>query len=157
MLAATNYHATLAVNLTPGISRDAVQKQLVEWRANKGPKRVRSERPVDIPARYWVRLVDQLRIPAEAVWSELSTRTLSAVANEITSSRFEIAGKGTFKDEFVTSGGVRLGEVDFRTMQSRVVPGLYLAGEVLDIDGITGGFNFQSAWTTGWIAGSNML
>nr|MBP8048155.1 NAD(P)/FAD-dependent oxidoreductase [Anaerolineales bacterium] len=75
---------------------------------------------------------------------------------ELTEGEFMIQGKGQFKEEFVTCGGVKLKEVDFKTMQSRLVEGLFFAGEVLDIDGITGGFNFQSSWTTGWLAGSEM-
>jgi hypothetical protein len=86
----------------------------------------------------------------------VSKAELRQLAQELTAGQFEISGKGQFKDEFVTCGGVCLDEVDFKTMQSRLVPGLYFAGEVLDIDGITGGFNFQSAWTTGWLAGSAM-
>jgi predicted Rossmann fold flavoprotein len=116
-----------------------------------------AEKPITLAARYWARLVDGLGINADAVWSQMSTQTLMAMAREVTEARFLVAGKGVFKEEFVTSGGVRLSEIDFRTMQSKIAPGLYLAGEVLDIDGVTGGFNFQSAWTTGWIAGSHMI
>jgi predicted flavoprotein YhiN len=75
------------------------------------------------------------------------------LAAELTHSVFEISGKGAFKEEFVTAGGVPLNEVNFSTMESRFCPGLHFAGEILDIDGVTGGFNFQSAWTTGWLAG----
>jgi predicted flavoprotein YhiN len=78
------------------------------------------------------------------------------LSEQLTHAKFAVTGKGIFKEEFVTCGGVALNEVDFRTMRSKVCPGLFLAGEVLDIDGITGGFNFQSAWTTGWIAGKNI-
>jgi hypothetical protein len=78
------------------------------------------------------------------------------LAGELTEGRYPIQGKSAFKEEFVTCGGVCLDEVDFKSMQSRLVPGLYFAGEVLDIDGLTGGFNFQSAWTTGWLAGQHI-
>ena len=78
------------------------------------------------------------------------------LARELTASSFRVTGKSMFKEEFVTCGGVRLSEVDFRTMESRLCPGLHFAGEVLDIDAVTGGFNFQAAWTTGWIAGRAM-
>ena len=81
---------------------------------------------------------------------------LHALARLLTESEFAVQEKSLNKEEFVTCGGVRLGEVDFKTMQSRVCPGLYFAGELLDIDGITGGFNFQAAWTTGWLAGNAM-
>ena len=89
-------------------------------------------------------------------WADASKALLAALTQEVHAGRYEITGKGVFKEEFVTCGGVRLKEVDFSTMESRVRPGLYLAGEILDIDGITGGFNFQSAWTTGWLAGRAM-
>ncbi|HEY9089610.1 MAG TPA: NAD(P)/FAD-dependent oxidoreductase, partial [Anaerolineaceae bacterium] len=84
---------------------------------------------------------------------EVSTQRIYTLAQQLANSEFSISGKGEFKEEFVTCGGVALKEVQFKTMESRVTPGLYLAGELLDIDGITGGFNFQAAWTTGWIAG----
>ena len=85
--------------------------------------------------------------------SDLALQNLAAL---ITGAAFKVVGKSLFKDEFVTCGGVRLSEVDFRTMESRICPGLHFAGEVLDIDGVTGGFNFQAAWTTGWLAGQAM-
>ena len=81
---------------------------------------------------------------------------LSALANQLVDAEFAVAGKSMNKEEFVTCGGVRLAEVDFKTMESRLCPGLYFAGEVLDIDGLTGGYNLQSAWTTGWLAGTAM-
>jgi predicted flavoprotein YhiN len=87
-------------------------------------------------------------------WGDISKAELRRLAEELTAGQFEIIGKGQFKEEFVTCGGVKLNEVDFKTMQSRIVSDLFFAGEVLDIDGITGGFNFQSSWTTGWLAGS---
>ncbi|MCR6654936.1 MAG: NAD(P)/FAD-dependent oxidoreductase [Opitutus sp.] len=86
----------------------------------------------------------------------MSNQALSALAGQVTAAEFQVVGKSLFKDEFVTCGGVRLSEIDFKTMQSRLVPGLHFAGEVLDIDGVTGGFNFQAAWTTGWLAGQAM-
>ena len=95
-------------------------------------------------------------IAGTSVWTTVGNAALSALATQITAAEFKVVGKSLFKEEFVTCGGVRLSEVDFRTMESRICPGLYFAGEVLDIDGITGGFNFQSAWTTGMIAGTAM-
>ena len=89
-------------------------------------------------------------------WRHLGRKGVLSIANELSKAEFQVRGKGIFKEEFVTCGGVSLKEVDFKTMQSKKCPGLYFAGEVLDIDGITGGFNFQSAWTTGWMAGKSM-
>ena len=87
---------------------------------------------------------------------ELSKKQLQALATELTQADYKISGKGIFKEEFVTCGGVSLKEIDFKSMQSKIVQGLHFAGEVLDIDGITGGFNFQSAWTCGWLAGNSI-
>ena len=86
----------------------------------------------------------------------MPTTALRALAGQVVAGEFVVTGKSMFKEEFVTCGGVRLREVDFQTMESRLVPGLHFAGEVLDIDGVTGGFNFQAAWTTGWLAGQAM-
>ncbi|EMM72969.1 hypothetical protein LEP1GSC043_1281 [Leptospira weilii str. Ecochallenge] len=90
-------------------------------------------------------------------WSDLSSRDLHEITEELTDARFKIFGKGEFKEEFVTCGGVSRKEVNFKTMESKIVPGIYFAGEVLDVDGVTGGFNFQSAWTTSYIAARGIL
>jgi predicted Rossmann fold flavoprotein len=95
-------------------------------------------------------------IPADQRWADLTKAELNGLVQRLTQDQYAIEGKGIFKEEFVTCGGVALQDVNFKTMESRSCPGLYFAGEVLDIDGITGGFNFQSAWTTGWLAGQAM-
>ncbi|MGB7487695.1 MAG: NAD(P)/FAD-dependent oxidoreductase, partial [Phormidesmis sp.] len=102
----------------------------------------------------WQYLLGRIKAEPTLTWANLSKQQLNQLVQELTQGGFEITGKGVFKDEFVTCGGVRLKEVDFKTMESRQCSGLYLSGEILDIDGITGGFNFQSAWTTGWLAGN---
>ena len=106
-----------------------------------------------MPQRLWERLVTSGGIGADTPWTGVGNAALAALATQITSADFKVVGKSLFKEEFVTCGGVRLSEVDFRTMESRLCPGLHFAGEILDIDGVTGGFNFQSAWTTGMLAG----
>ena len=106
-----------------------------------------------MPKKFWAFLLERSEIPADAVWLDLGKKAKNKLLNTLLNDVYEVRGKTTFKEEFVTCGGVTLGEVDFHTMQSRVVPGLYLAGEVLDVDGVTGGFNFQAAWTTGFVAG----
>lgn len=108
-----------------------------------------------IPLRLWKRLITHAGV--EGAWGEVPNRGLRTLAETITRGVYEISGKGPFKEEFVTCGGVDLKEVDFKTMESRIVPGLFFAGEILDIDGLTGGFNFQAAWTTGWLAGKGMV
>ena len=101
-------------------------------------------------------MVDYLGIDEEKRWSEISNKSLNELIQELTQGSYNINGKGVFKEEFVTCGGINLKEVDFKTMESRHQPGLFFAGEVLDVDGVTGGFNFQAAWTTAWISGKNI-
>jgi predicted flavoprotein YhiN len=92
----------------------------------------------------------------ELRWQDLGSKSINKIINVLINDRYEVSGKTTFKEEFVTAGGIALKDVDIRTMESKIVPGLHFAGEVLDIDGITGGYNFQAAWTTGFIAGKGV-
>ena len=107
---------------------------------------------ITIPSRLWNTFLEQASINPEKRWAELSNRDIHELTWQLTNGTYTIQGKTTYKEEFVTSGGIPLDEVNFGTMESKKMPGLYFSGEVLDIDGITGGYNFQSAWTTGWIA-----
>ena len=109
-----------------------------------------------LPARLWEQLVIAAGIARETRWAGLSRAARHALVQQLIRTELPVTGKSLNKDEFVTCGGVRLKDVNFKTMESRICPGLYFAGELLDIDGLTGGFNFQSAWTTGWIAGRAM-
>ncbi|MDP5339405.1 MAG: NAD(P)/FAD-dependent oxidoreductase, partial [Nodularia sp. (in: cyanobacteria)] len=113
-------------------------------------------RGVDLPHRLWQYIVDRASITTEDRWAELPKQKLNQLVQELTQGEYLITQKGVFKEEFVTCGGVNLKEVNFQTMESKLIPGLYFAGEILDIDGITGGFNFQSAWTTSYLAGNAM-
>jgi predicted Rossmann fold flavoprotein len=151
-----NYHAALTVNWLGDHRLDAALEVLQRnkaWTENARKKVGAHPAFSQIPLRLWKQLT---QFVGEKNWADVSKAELRKLAEELTAGQFEVLGKGQFKDEFVTCGGVRLDEVDFKTMQSRIVPGLFLAGEVLDIDGVTGGFNFQSAWTTGWLAGSQL-
>lgn len=122
-----------------------------DWHENVRKKVLIHQAFTQIPSRLWKQLV---AFVGEKRWGDISKAELQKLAQELTAGEFRIEGKGQFKEEFVTCGGVKLNEVDFKTMQSRVVDNLFFAGEVLNIDGLTGGFNFQSAWTTGWLAGN---
>ena len=153
VLAGDRYQASLTVNFLPDLTAARVREELAGFKVTQVRKRVQADRRFGIPSRYWTRLVQHAGIADDTVWSNVSNKALAALVTELTAARFAISGKGVFKEEFVTCGGVTLSEVDFRTLESKLVPGLHLAGEILDIDGITGGFNFQSAWTTGWLAG----
>ena len=151
-----DYRFVLRVDWLPGVARDALVEEIA-GRRDSMPKRLVANAPIHpIPSRLWAALVAATGIAAETRWSELSRTAARALAAQISGTELEVSGKSLNKEEFVTCGGVRLREVDFRTMESRLRPGLYFAGEVLDVDGVTGGFNFQAAWTTGWIAGHAM-
>ncbi|MBD2465331.1 NAD(P)/FAD-dependent oxidoreductase [Oscillatoria sp. FACHB-1407] len=150
------YQATLRVNWLPQLSFGQVEQVLNDAKTQEGRKAIASYSPVSLPRRLWQYLVARCQMNEEQRWADLSKKSLNQLVQALTQSQYAIAGKGAFKEEFVTCGGVVLKEVDFKTMESRLCPGLYFAGEILDIDGITGGFNFQSAWTTGWLAGHAM-
>ena len=151
-----NYHFDIEINWLGNRTLDQTREHLVQIRKHKGRTLVKNKVFETIPRRLWERIVNAAGISETTQWSQLSKQKEMQLIKELTVARFSVQGKTTNKDEFVTCGGIRLKEVDFRTMESRKVPGLYFAGECLDIDGITGGFNFQAAWTTGHIAGESM-
>lgn len=151
------YRATLHINWLADWRSDAVVDRLNACKREIGARRVATHAPFsEIPLRLWQRLVIGAEIFEEQQWAKLPKSSLLKLADQLCCGEYAITGKGVFKDEFVTCGGVALNEVNFKTMESRVQSGLYFAGEILDIDGVTGGFNFQNAWTTGWIAGHAM-
>ncbi len=148
--------AVLKVNWLPNSKPEALRKELLKVKSQLARKSIVTNCPVLLPKRLWESLTLAAGIQPETRWSDLSKVMLNALLNELVQGEYAIVGKGVFKEEFVTCGGVDLKQIDFKTMQSRVCPGLFFAGEVLDIDGVTGGFNFQSAWSTGWIAGQSI-
>jgi predicted Rossmann fold flavoprotein len=149
----SSYQATLQINWLPETNAEQLREQLLATKSQFPKRTLAAHCPFALPRRLWQQLVAHRGIGSDDRWAELSNKTLNDLLQELTQGQYTIQGKGAFKEEFVTCGGVNLKEVDFKTMASRICPGLYLAGEVLDIDGVTGGFNFQSAWTTGWLAG----
>ena len=148
-----DYKFLLHVNWLPDRPVEQLARDLQTRRNCQAAKLVVNFPIAPLTARLWEQLVLAAGIARDTRWSVLSSAQQHRLIQQIARSEFQVAGKSLNKDEFVTCGGVRLKEVDFKTMQSRVCPGLFFAGEVLDVDGITGGFNFQAAWTTGWIAG----
>lgn len=148
-----HYRGTLQINWVPQVSPEKRREQLLAAKAQLAKRAIATACPLPLPQRLWQHLTSHAGIDATKRWAELSKPALNQLLQELTQGSYQVTGKGVFKEEFVTCGGVKLAEVDFKTMASRRCPGLYLAGEILDIDGITGGFNFQSAWTTGWLAG----
>jgi predicted Rossmann fold flavoprotein len=150
------YRFTLAVNWAEGRTPEQAMSGLEAERAAHPRRQVSTSNPFGIPARLWERLVAASGLGPEATWAVVSNDALRSLVPQLTASEFTVTGKSMNKEEFVTCGGVPLDEVDMATMESRFCPGLHFAGEVLDIDGITGGYNFQAAWTTGWQAGRAM-
>jgi hypothetical protein len=151
-----DYRFTLVVNWAAPRPPAQTFAGMVQVRAEHPRQQVATWNPFGLPQRLWTRLAAAAGVAPVSLWTSVSNEALTALTAQLTRGEFAVTGKSLFKEEFVTCGGVRLAEVDFRTMGSRLCPGLYFAGEVLDIDGVTGGFNFQSAWTTGWLAGRAM-
>ena len=150
------YQFKLRVNWAPQFTAESARAALEQARTANPKKQLATWCPLGLPARLWEKLLGAAGLRLETQWAVVPGAALTLLAAQVCESEFAVSGKSAFKEEFVTCGGVRLSEVDFKTMESRLVSGLHFAGEVLDIDGITGGFNFQSAWTTGWLAGQAM-
>jgi predicted Rossmann fold flavoprotein len=155
-LHAKNYSFPLQLNWLPALDHKTIAEEFHARRNSQPAKLVVNSPIAPLPVRLWEQLVLAAGLTKDLRWSALSRTGQHQLIQQLLRSEFHVTGKSLNKDEFVTCGGIRLSEVNFKTMESRICPGLFFAGEVLDIDGITGGFNFQSAWTTGWIAGKAM-
>ncbi len=149
-LAAVQYRFQIKINWTAAL--DAGDR-LLETKSGWAKKGIAGNALFDLPLRLWKRLVSAAQIADDLQWANLSSSQMQALTRELTGGIFNVEGKSAFKEEFTTAGGVELSEVNFKTFESKLVPGLYFAGEILNIDAVTGGFNFQAAWTGGWIAG----
>ena len=155
-LNALNYNFVLQVSWVPARNEEQLQRELDEKIKSQPAKLVVNAPLQPLSARLWEAIVHAAGIGRGERWSDIGHAGKHALVRKLMCTEFHVTGKSLNKDEFVTCGGVKLSEVNFKTMESRIVPGLFFAGECLDIDGITGGFNFQAAWTTGWIAGNAM-
>lgn len=148
-----NYNFKIQVNWTGGMNEEELRGLVLNSSETDSKKKISNAKPVDVPNRLWEYLLDRIDLDSQMIWAEVNKKGKNRLINILLNDEYAVMGKTTFKEEFVTCGGVDLSEVDFNTMQSRKLPGLFFAGEVLDIDGITGGFNFQAAWSTGFVAG----
>jgi predicted flavoprotein YhiN len=151
-----NYRFPIFVNWLPGLNVEKIAREFQARREASGARLVVNVPLAPLPARLWEQLVLAAGIARDTRWSALTRAQKHALAQQLARTEFAVTGRSLNQDEFVTCGGVRLGEVNFKTMESKICPGLFFAGELLDIDGLTGGFNFQAAWTTGWLAGRAM-
>lgn len=150
------YQFTIQVNWIPGQTEASMLETLKGMRQDHSRQQVFKRPQFEMPKRLWHKLVLAAGIVQDYKWADMSNKELAELAGQLTAARFEVNGKSTFKEEFVTAGGVDLREVDFKTFESKLLPNLYFAGEILNIDAITGGFNFQNAWTGGYIAAKAM-
>ncbi len=151
-----DYKALLKVNWM-GVDRiENVLEILKKVKAEGLKSLVHNVYPEQLAKRFWIKILEKAEVPEDKRWADVSNKDLQKISDLLFATEFEVLGKNRYKDEFVECGGVSLKEIDFKKMESKVCPGLFLAGEVLDVDGITGGFNFQNAWTGAWIAAQNM-
>ena len=151
-----NYQFTLTINWKPGWNKHQAFEWLMEMKKHHPKKKLATLNP-ELPTRFWHSLILNTLGNEERLLADVPHLLFEKIAAALTSCSIEISGKSTFKDEFVTAGGVALNEIDFKTFQSKLHPGLFFAGEVLNIDAITGGFNFQAAWTSGFMAAKGIM
>ncbi len=152
LLAEKNWHFSITINWLPMYNEQTLKTQLQQIRFEHAAQKMWAKNTFGLPIRLWQYLLLQSDVNDGVRWADLPAKEQNKLIKNICSQQFDIKGKTTFKEEFVTAGGIDLQQIDCNTMQSKVVPNMYFAGEVLNIDGVTGGFNFQSAWTTGFIA-----
>ena len=165
LLAAKNYQFTIQVNWLNDATLEETVEILKELKAIHSKKIISKKSPFDFPNRLWESLVHAAGIGTfstsndsqDVKWGDVSNKQLMALASQLTNGEFQVNGKSTFKEEFVTAGGIDLKEINFKTMESKLLPNLYFAGEIVNIDAITGGFNFQNAWTSGFILASEIF
>lgn len=153
VLAKKNYQFSVAVSWVANANEEGLRKAISNQKEKFGKQQLSTFRLEGLPKKIWWYLLDKLELPHDKRWLDLSKKEINKLVNVLLNDEYKVSGKTTFKEEFVTCGGVSLSDVKVQTMESKVVPNLYFAGELLDIDGVTGGFNFQAAWTTGFIAG----
>jgi hypothetical protein len=151
LLEPTKYHFTIEVNWLLDKSSKEILENLLELKLTNAKQTIQKYAQFELPKRLWQSLVNASGILTGEIWADISKEKLHQLANQLTEASFQVAGKSTFKEEFVTAGGVKLKEVNFKTFESKICPHLYFAGEILNIDAITGGYNFQNAWTGGYL------
>ncbi|MCU0467059.1 MAG: NAD(P)/FAD-dependent oxidoreductase [Arcicella sp.] len=155
-LAALHYDFNVVINWNPTISENNIRETIAQIKKSNPKKLIQSNQQFDIPSRLWKRFCELSDIDEHLRWIDISGKQINKLIENLINSSHQVKGKTTFKEEFVTCGGIDLNEIHPETMESKIIKGLFFAGEVLDIDAVTGGFNFQAAWTTGFVAGKNL-
>ena len=147
-----NYEFTILINWIPDFNENSLREKIQKLRFELASQKIINRNPFGLPNRLWEYLLIQSGVQADLRWADLPAKEQNKLIKNLCANEYAVKGKTTFKEEFVTSGGIQLNEIDFNTMQSKKHPALFFAGEIINVDGITGGYNFQNAWTTGWIA-----
>jgi predicted Rossmann fold flavoprotein len=155
-LAGRNYEFQAIVNWLGDTTDEELRETLLQSRKEHGKQLIQNKNPFNLPRRLWEYQLLKSGIKEETRWGDLPAAAQNKLTEHLLRDTYQVNGKTTFKEEFVTCGGITLSEIDPQTLESRTAPGIYFAGEILDVDGITGGFNFQHAWSSGWIAARNM-
>ena len=155
-LANDNYEGEIIINWTPEYNEATLKMEWINLRMDLGRREIGTKNPFNLPQRLWQFLLQQAGVPLNTKWADLKSANQQQLIQLLTRTNLQVKGKTTFKEEFVTCGGIDLGEIEAMTMESKLIPGLHFAGEMMDVDGITGGFNFQHAWTSGWLAAEHM-
>lgn len=155
-LAEKNYTFTIVINWLEEYNEQTLREAWINLRNQLAAQRIGNRNPFNLPSRLWLYLLEQSEINADLRWAELLAKQQNKIIQMLAGQVFQVKGKTIFKEEFVTCGGIKLSEIDANTMQSKRIPNLFFAGEIMDVDGITGGFNFQHAWTSGFIAAKNI-
>ncbi|MFT3911130.1 MAG: NAD(P)/FAD-dependent oxidoreductase [Ferruginibacter sp.] len=155
-LAEKNYEYNVLINWLPAYNENSLKDKMQQIRFDIASQKIYNRNPFGLPARLWEYFLQQCTVAAEMRWADLPAKEQNKIIKILCSQEFAVKGKTTFKEEFVTAGGVKLDEIDVNTMQSKILPGLFFAGEIINVDGVTGGFNFQNAWTTAWVAANGI-
>ena len=150
------YNFSITVNWVPDLHQHEMQETLQSLRVERASRKIAVQNSFALPNRLWEYLLQQVSVLPDMLWSNLTSVQQNKLASILCSQEFTVKGKTTYKEEFVTAGGIQLKEIDANTLQSKICKGVFFAGEILDVDGITGGYNFQHAWTTGWIAAKHI-
>ena len=152
-----NYAFKIVVNWLPAFNETTLKIKFQEIRFNQASQKIINRNPFGLPSRLWEYLLTNCDVKEGIRWADLPAKEQNKLIKILCAQEFSVKGKTTFKEEFVTAGGILLNEIDVNTMESKILPGLFFAGEIIDVDGVTGGYNFQNAWTTGWIAAQGII
>lgn len=152
-----NYAFNIVVNWLPAFNETTLKIKFQEIRFNQASQKIINRNPFGLPSRLWEYFLTNCDVKEGIRWADLPAKEQNKLIKILCAQEFSVKGKTTFKEEFVTAGGIRLNEIDVNSMESKILPGLFFAGEIIDVDGVTGGYNFQNAWTTGWIAAQGII